>query len=284
MKADTRPLYINNHQELFDSVVEFYESPELWRKILGSAPRYFVHTIKDGQHYFAMSKFCVIKNVTGKSYIEKYRNITEGNNSQRIIVNRLNEEWIPRNQIKKSIRDAFDTWMGEFFPKYRLENAKFISIKISKSYQNKKRDVTPDELQKQLELQQRIGDVGELIAIHYEIERLRSQGIKNPEKHIKHIAHFSVSAGFDILTITSNEERYIEVKSSLSQKGEFYLSENEVKTLEGIGKDSYLYLVKIKDLKKIIGDVYEIIQNPILKLKKDKLLKPIAYKVNLKIR
>ena len=274
-------MYIRTHQELYDSVVEFYESAEDWRKVVGNAPRYFVHIKKNRNHYFAMSKFCVLKDITTQEYLDIYRNRTEGNRSQLIISNRLQEEWVSHAVIKPTIRKAFDKWIGEFFPNYNVDNANFISIEKKKSFKLKEREVTPEELQKQLELQKEIGDIGESIVINFELNRLRGEGFANPKKYIKHVAKFSVSAGFDILTSTNNEDRYIEVKSTISNKNSFFISEKEVKTLEKLKERSYIYFVQITDLKLKKGFVKTIMQNPIKNLREQDLLKPVAFKVNL---
>ncbi|ALM47422.1 hypothetical protein AMR72_00035 [Flavobacterium psychrophilum] len=276
-----KEIYVEKLDELYDSLFEFNEKPEFWRAALGSAPRYFVHTKFNGSHYFGMSKFCVLKKVTIEEYISNYRYITDGNNSQLIIKNRFNRKWIPRSGINSDIRKAFDKWILEFFPNYSIDNANFISLPEKSVISISKKIVTPEELENILDLKRKIGNIGENIAYNYEIERLKENGIKNASKYIKHVALTNTASGFDISSITRKEERFIEVKSCVSKTDQFFLTENEVLTLERLADKAYIYCVVIPDLDPLQGYVYKVIENPIKLFMEKNLLEPVMYKVKL---
>jgi hypothetical protein len=274
-------MYVEKLDELYDSLFEFNEKPEFWRAALGAAPRYFVHTQSGGRHYFGMSKFCVLKDISIEEYISNYRYITDGNNSQLIIKNRFERSWIPRENIDNKIRVAFDNWILEFFPNYSINNANFISLPERRKIPKQKKIVSPEELEEILDLKSRIGRIGETIAFKYEIERLATEGFKNSSKYVKHVAASNTTSGFDISSITRKEERFIEVKSSLSQTKEFYISENEVLTLERLGSKAFIYFVVVDNIENMTGTVYKIIKDPINIFRNKNLLQPIMYKVKL---
>jgi len=275
-------LYVNEPQDLYNSVMEFNEKPEFWKAATGNAPRYFLHVEEKGKHYFGLSKFCVLKNITVEEYISTYRYQTDGNNARLIIQNRFKKDWIPRAKINRNVKIAFDNWISDFFPNYNLNNANFISVnfKFSKIKKNKK--ITPEKLREILELQIQIGQVGEEIAYEFELDRLLKSGVKNSKKYVNHVSKDNAALGFDISSILSLEKtRFIEVKSTISNINQFYLSENEVITLELLAETAFLYFVKITDLKNKIGFVEKIIQNPISKLRRENRLEAVAYRVKL---
>lgn len=274
-------MYVRDLSDFINAVIEFNEKPEFWKPILGSGSRYFLHLEQNGKHYFGLSKFCVFKDIKAEEYINTYRYKINGGTAQLIISNRLKKEWIPRNEVSRNMQNAFDNWILNFFPNYNINNASFISIKIKSYNINNEKNITPETLRKILENQSVIGEIGEGIAIDFENKRLIELGVKKPHKYIDHVSKKNVASGFDISTITKNEIRFIEVKSSVNKNNEFYLSENEVSTLELLEENSFLYLVKITNIQNKEGFVSKIIQNPIKELKCKNLLKPIAFKIKL---
>lgn len=275
----TEHLFVETIEELTDSVLEFNSEPKAWRKLLGPVPKYFVH-VKNGQtHSFGLSKFCALKGLTVEEYLESYRYKTDGGTTQKHIAWLTGQNWIPRKKINKAARKAFDQWVSSFFPNYDLDKASFISLtKRGTLKKPKEKFVTPADLHNMLELQKQIGWVGEEIALRFEAQRLMKQGIKKPYPHIEHVSKKNAAAGYDIKSTTKAESRYIEVKSSLNERKEFFITENEVKKLEGFGHEAFLYLVHISDLTKREGRVIEELDDPIKKLR----LVPIAYKAEIK--
>jgi uncharacterized protein DUF3883 len=84
-----------------------------------------------------------------------------------------------------------------------------------------------------------IGDVGEKLTVDYEMERLSSDGIPQPQHHVKWVSRFSDAYGYDVLSINVEREKskaknpspsQIEVKSTVARSTEkfvFKLSRNE---------------------------------------------------------
>jgi hypothetical protein len=272
--------YITNADEAYNSVTEFFDKPEFWRVVLSSSPKYFLHFYENGKHYFGLSKFCVFKNITVEDYIAGLRDSTDGGIAKSVLSNRLNEKWVPINQVSPKTKQAFEKWIWKFFPNYNVNNASFITI-YNQNKIKRKRNITPEKLEEALAHQKKIGEIGEIIAYTYELERLVSAGIKNANKCLHHESKFNASSGYDLLSITKYETRYIEVKSSVLKNSDFFLSQNEVITLEALGKEAFLYIVHITDLSKGNGVVTKIICNPIEIFRKSDTLIPVAYKVNV---
>jgi hypothetical protein len=280
--TNLQELYVREPQDLYNSVMEFNEKPEFWKAATGNAPKYFLHIEENGNHYFGLSKFCVLKNISVEVYISTYRYQTDGNNARLIIQNRFKKDWIPRSRINRNIKIAFDEWISDFFPNYNLDNANFISVDFKFSKTKKPKKITPEKLREILDLQIQIGEIGGEIAYEFEFNRLKNNGVRNPTKYIKHVSKENAALGFDISSILSlDETRFIEVKSSVSKENRFYLSENEVITLELLADTAFLYFVRITDLTNKIGFVERVIQNPISKFRKENRLEAVAYRVKI---
>jgi len=275
--------FVDTIEELINSTHEFHDKPEFWKAALGSVPRYFVHVKDYGTHVFGLSKFCAFKNITVEDYLKTYRYRTGGGTTQKHIASLIGKDWIPRRTIEKDVRKAFDNWISEFFPNYNLDKASFITLtKTGQTKRKRGKFVSPDYLQENLKLQGEIGQVGEEIAISFEIQRLKDQGIKKPDRHIDQVSKRNSAAGYDIYSSTKDETRYIEVKSSLNDNPDFFITENEVQTLETLGQEAYLYLVYITDLTKKQGQVFQVLADPIIQLKDEGILKPILYRAEIK--
>lgn len=274
--------FVDTIDELTDSTFEFHDKPEFWKAALSSGPRYFVHVKDNGTHIFGLSKFCAFKNITIEDYLTRYRYKTDGGTTQKHIAWLTGKDWMKRSKIDNEIRESFDNWISEFFPNYNLDNASFITLtKTGIKQRKKKKLVSPDDLQDKLKLQGEIGQVGEEIAMAFEIQRLKEYSTKTSDRHVDHVSKRNLAAGYDIYSSTKKETRYIEVKSSLNDNPEFFITENEVQTLESLGQEAHLYLVHITDLTKKQGNVFQILSDPIKKLKDSGTLKPIAYKAEI---
>lgn len=143
-------------------------------------------------------------------------------------------------------------------------------FRIPKEYDNffgnlvkqKIKKITLEQLQKRLEIEQEIGEQGEIFVLNY--EKSRCNFSNNDKLKIRQISHIDVSAGYDIISFHDEinlNRRYIEVKT---YKGtpHFYWSSNEIESARLRGNDYFIYLV---DYEKISDDnTYqpEIIQNP----------------------
>ena len=283
-KITTDYKFVDTIDELGDSTLEFHDKPEFWKPALGSVPKYFVHIKVGDTDAFGLSKFCAFKNITIEEYLTTYRYKTSGGTTQKHIAWLTGQDWTARGKIDNNIRDSFDNWISQFFPNYKVENASFISLtKTSKPKRKKKKLMSPNELQDKLKLQGEIGEVGEEIALTFEAKRLKDKGIKNPYNHIDQVSKRNIAAGYDIYSSIKNETRYIEVKSSLNDNPDFFITENEVQTLETLQKEAHLYLVHITDLKSKQGRVFQVLNDPIRQLKEKGTLKPIVYSVEMEI-
>lgn len=125
----------------------------------------------------------------------------------------------------------------------------------------KRKKLTLESLEEQLERQKKYGEEAELFVLEFERNRLSS----HPRiDDIKKISDYDVAAGYDIVSFNNNEskkfDRFIEVKS-FERKEKFYWSKNEVKEALIRKNDYYLYLI---DRSKIKNGSYSplIIQNP----------------------
>ena len=122
-----------------------------------------------------------------------------------------------------------------------------------------KRTISKKELDKILELEERLGEEAEKAVMDYETKKLAENGIN---KQPIQVSQIDTSAGFDILSFFSNSEnenKYIEVKSC-GPEFEFYISANEINKASLYGHRYYLYLYdrvhrKIKE----IPNPYEVI-------------------------
>lgn len=277
--------FIDNKRELAQSIIEFFNKPEFWKATIGNAPRYFVHFENGDKHVFGLSKFCAFRNITVEQYISSLRYKTNGGITQKHIANLTKEDWVPRSKINKDVRVAFDKWITGFYPNYKLNNASFITIDQSiEVLSPREKFINPETLEERLRYQREIGKVGEQIALDYEINRLKENGVKNAEVYVEHTSTINSAAGFDINCLVKDDLRFIEVKSSLNDNLDFYITENEFKTLEGLGDNAYIYFVHILDLGKKIGNVIRIVKNPIRKLSANGILKPILYKAELLLK
>ena len=145
----------------------------------------------------------------------------------------------------------------------------------------KSKFVNPEALEKNLKQQKIIGEIGEMIALDFETNRLKINGFENIEKLTEHTAKINSASGFDIRTSAKTDNRYIEVKSSTIKNSEFYITENEYQTLKELKKEAFIYFVHVENIQQQSGNVYKIIKNPIEYLENEAKLKPVVYKVNI---
>lgn len=120
------------------------------------------------------------------------------------------------------------------------------------------------------------GRIGEDIALATERRRIGALGCPDPVTSVQHIAPERVDAGYDIESRWNGDRRCIEVKSSITDSRDFFISENERRTLEALGSEAWLYQVLVR--KDGSGEVVEMLPDPIRKIAKD-CFKPVAWRV-----
>lgn len=119
-----------------------------------------------------------------------------------------------------------------------------------------RRPIPPDELLTQMERRSETGKRGEQVALTYELTRLGKSGCPTPEDFVRHVALDDVGAGYDIETSWPGQERCIEVKTTVSSAGEFFISANERKVLADKGAGAWIYRVDLDAYG--VGKVMEI--------------------------
>ncbi|MEO6050156.1 MAG: DUF3883 domain-containing protein [Pyrinomonadaceae bacterium] len=82
-----------------------------------------------------------------------------------------------------------------------------------------------------------IGDLGEVVALHYEIRRVEAEtGVSSLGK-VTRVSEYTDGVGYDIESFSQNEKVFIEVKStSGSFWTDFYLSANERRVMNNLAK------------------------------------------------
>jgi len=123
------------------------------------------------------------------------------------------------------------------------------------------RSMTPNELQKILCIQKENGEAGELIALDEEKKRLRGCGCATPDNFVTHTSKENVAAGYDIHSNwNTDQERFIEVKTTSSKSDDFYMSKNEKQVLTEKAGKSYIYIVGLDSSEAKTGVLREAIK------------------------
>jgi len=122
-------------------------------------------------------------------------------------------------------------------------------------------------------LREEIGRAAELKIIEYEKERLSD--FPQIVDKIEHIAVKDVSAGYDIKSFESNEERrlvsrLIEVKAVSSWNYHFYWTKKEIETSKLSGKNYYLYLLPVYTRNEFDIENMKIISDPFVNVYNDR--------------
>ena len=123
--------------------------------------------------------------------------------------------------------------------KYLVNNALDRAIKIPERHKK----ISEKQLLAKLEAQREQGERGELFVMEYEKKRI-SDPVK--QSMIQRISTIDVAAGFDIVSLNSNEserpDRFIEVKTYKGAE-HFIWSDNERDKASVMGDSYYIYLV-----------------------------------------
>jgi hypothetical protein len=126
----------------------------------------------------------------------------------------------------------------------------------------------------------RIGRAGELLVLDYERQALRNAGIPELSEKVRHIAEVEGDgAGYDIESYDSDGTRkYIEVKTTTGdQRGEFYLTANELQFSRQHSDTFYLYRIYDYDEQNNRGKFFAVKGS----LKNNFALFPVQYRVKL---
>ena len=125
-------------------------------------------------------------------------------------------------------------------------NREFYLLKPEILFKFKKRKFSPEELEKELLNQKKLGLAAEKIILNNEIFILKSFGI---EKEPIHVAREDVSLGYDILSFRKDnnllKEIYIEVKAVSLSNYQFHLSTSEYQNAIKLNPNYFIYLLPV---------------------------------------
>ncbi len=107
------------------------------------------------------------------------------------------------------------------------------------------RVITPEQLRRQLDRQDKTGRDGELLVYLDEIERLTRLGCPNPASCVQIISADNTAAGYDLLSEWNGGRRCIEVKTTANGREQFFITGNECETLRKLGDQAWLYRVDL---------------------------------------
>jgi len=273
------PRLVKSELELAQSVRRFMRSPEYWRDVIGNNPMYFVHLDADGVPFWGLSKFCAFHKISVLNYVTKIRRTIGGGATQKHISGICEKEWTPLADVTPKLREQFNQWFsGVTGGRLQTTNIHLMTIdgkNTQRALRRRKRVVSPEELRRRLAEQAETGEIGEEIAVQYEIDRLRSLGARDP--NVEHVSRLNSAAGFDIRSAYKRNTRYIEVKASVNREGDIYVTLNEVLTLQKHGKDAYIYFVFVSDKKARIGRVVMELRNPFANGKETSWIRPVLF-------
>lgn len=140
-----------------------------------------------------------------------------------------------------------------------------------------RRVVDEEEFRRRQERNSETGREGELAALTWERDRLAklTPPCPDPNSYAFRISSDDVGAGYDILSTWPSEERYIEVKATVAAAPEFFMTENERRTLAALGQRAWLYRVELGAAATIVT----AFQDPASKF--DGLMSPSTWRVKL---
>lgn len=278
-------------EDIYRNVLNFpQELPDI-KEVLKGNPIYFLYIEHQGQYYFAFSKFCSQKGMNLNTYRTKVFNSTQGTPAQKTI-SKILGPWKPFNKVSPNIQEIFKKWIIGKIKIKNLTKLKFLEVTLPQNEQlldiiplilqkndksnNLRRTISKFTFEKILSRKQEVGNTGEQIAYQYEKKRIGKQG------KIEKIYLNNVGAGYDLYSIdTKGNERFIEVKTTLSKTNRFYISENEWITLKTKGDKGFIYFVCITDMTQSQAEVHEI-QNPVAYLENNGTIEELkTYKVTL---
>lgn len=127
-----------------------------------------------------------------------------------------------------------------------------------------------------LDRRSEVGMAGELWVVQDELQRLKLLGCPDPHRWVERVALTDVGRGYDIASTWPGQERCIEVKSSTSRDGDFYLTENECRVMSQLGPRAWLYRVWVRNDGR--SEVLTRLQDPMASLAPS-AFKPVVYRV-----
>ncbi|WP_347174261.1 DUF3883 domain-containing protein [Polaribacter uvawellassae] len=145
---------------------------------------------------------------------------------------------------------------------------------------SKNKGLSEKELWEQLEKNRIIGLQGEEYVVNIEKRKLIDLNLKKLADKVKRVSDTNVANGYDIISYQPNgEEKFIEVKTTVTSKFEFDISANELKQAENLSENYYLYFIRNFDNQKSEN---KILIYSFEDLKNNFELKATSYKAKLR--
>lgn len=140
-------------------------------------------------------------------------------------------------------REIVNSKVEESRPDEFTVNVEYANIQSNKQQNNFQKKIRHTDFLEINRKNMELGDLGEMIVMHYEITKLTNAGRSDLAKKVEQISKIDDGAGYDIHSFTEDgKELYIEVKTTeKNTPGRFYLSENERKKSEEFGSDWCVY-------------------------------------------
>lgn len=182
----------------------------------------------------------ICENMSESTYMDIVNNVVGHIDSSHIIADEADRI------IKETLREENSSEENIVFlervdiPKYKKKN---IYAEITK------KTIKKIDYLKKAKSNAKNGLLGEELVIAYEKERLTKLGRSDLAEKIRWISKEDDGTGYDIISFDIGEfnnikEKYIEVKSTEEKDtGTFYISANELKTMEMLNKQYFIYRV-----------------------------------------
>lgn len=128
---------------LLKNVKVFNDQKELLGGVSGNAAKYFytakffMHVKIGSKDVFALSKFCVHKNMTVEEYTNREKKLYSGDKAKDHIIEITKKELTPFKKLAKNIQESFSIWIRYFLPeekaKSKEEEARFITVSLNRN-------------------------------------------------------------------------------------------------------------------------------------------------------
>lgn len=108
--------------------------------------------------------------------------------------------------------------------------------------------ITQKQIDAHLQIQKTVGEIGEELALAFEIDRLTVEGCLVEASKVSRISSEFANAGYDIESFVKGKDgrmcrAYIEVKGSVGTAVDFYWSVNEIKKAKECKENYWIYFI-----------------------------------------
>lgn len=164
-----------------------------------------------------------------------------------------NEVWAPSDQVydlfqnKELLPLLYECELLTLVGDKVLLNSEY-NDKISTKKTTSQVRITQKQIDNQLRLMKKIGEIAEELVVTYEKNRLNAIGCTFESDKVQRISIGHANAGYDIVSFNASPtdgdyDRFIEVKGSSGSEIDFHWSENEIKTAAELQDKYWIYFV-----------------------------------------